>query len=128
MSWEVWGMKSARSYFDAGVFLKTVRRFWPVWGLYGFVWLLALPLSLIGQFNRYGLNLSADVLQTVELTACWLCPVAACAAAMAGFSHLYNERAANFYASLPVRREGCSSPARRRGCSRSWRSTRQSRS
>lgn len=99
-------MKSARSYFDAGVFLKTVRRFWPVWGLYGFAWLIALPLSLIGQFNRYGLNLSADVLQTVELTACWLCPVAACAAAMAGFSHLYNERAANFYASLPVRREG----------------------
>ena len=99
-------MRSAKSFFDAGVFWKTVRRFWPVWGIYGFIWFLALPLWLIGRFDRYGINIVNDILGTVELTAHFLCPVAACAAAMAAFSHLYNERSANFYAALPVRREG----------------------
>ena len=112
-------MRSAKSFFDAGVFWKTVRRFWPVWGIYGFIWFLALPLWLIGRFDRYGINIVNDILGTVELSALFLCPVAACAAAMAAFSHLYNERSANSTPRCRCGARGCSSPARRLGCCRS---------
>ena len=97
-------MRSATSCFNWGVFRKTVLRFWPIWAIYAFVWLMALPVSLISELDALGLDLNYQVLRTVPATAHWLCPIAACAAAMAAFSHLYSERASNFYAALPVRR------------------------
>ena len=99
-------MKSARSFFSKAVFLKALLRFWPIWAAYAFIWMLALPVQLMGGLDRPNLNAAWEVLSTVELTALWLCPIAACAAALAVFSHLYSERAANFAASLPVTREG----------------------
>ena len=104
MSWEVRDMRSATSCFNRGVFRKTVLRFWPIWAIYAFVWLMALPVSIIGQLDARGLDLDYWALRTVGETAHWICPIAACAAAMAAFSHLYSERTANFYAALPVRR------------------------
>ena len=39
-------MKSATSFFNRGVFVKSVLRFWPIWAIYAFVQLLVLPLRL----------------------------------------------------------------------------------
>ena len=99
-------MRSGKSCFDSGVFRKSVKRFWPVWALYAFVWFIALPLGILNnshQLPEPG-SVSYYAVDAVNTTGIWLCPLAACAAAMAVFSHLYNERSANFYAALPVRR------------------------
>lgn len=99
-------MRSGKSCFDSGVFRKSVKRFWPVWALYAFVWFIALPLGILNnshQLPEPG-SVSYYAVDAVTTTGIWLCPLAACAAAMAVFSHLYNERSANFYAALPVRR------------------------
>ena len=98
-------MKCATSFFDRGVFIKSVLRFWPIWAIYAFVWMLVLPASLIDVLARAPSDAARIVLQSVEITAAWLCPLAACGAAMAVFSHMYSERSAGFFAALPVRRE-----------------------
>ena len=98
-------MKCATSFFDRGVFIKSVLRFWPIWAIYAFVWMLVLPARLIDVLARAPSDAARIVLQSVEITAAWLCPLAACGAAMAVFSHMYSERSAGFFAALPVRRE-----------------------
>ena len=106
MSWEVRAVKSATSFFDVGVFRKTVLRFWPIWAGYTFIWILLLPVSLLGLADAHSaVNVTSEVSNTIDTVAYWLCPLASCGAAMAAFSHLYSDRAANFFASLPVRRE-----------------------
>lgn len=100
-------MKSATSLFDFGVFHKTVLRFWPIWAGYTFVWLLLLPVSMLGYADSPSrINVMSEILGAVDSVSAWLCMIGACGAAMAAFSHLYSDRAANFFASLPVRREG----------------------
>ncbi len=97
-------MKSATSCFNRGMFLKSVLRFWPIWAIYTFVQLLALPLNLISPLSAGAHDaLSRNVLDTIYLAE-FVCPLAACASAMAVFSHLYSERSAGFFAALPVRR------------------------
>ena len=39
-------MRSGTSYFNPTLYRKTMLRFWPLWALYGLLWLFALPLSL----------------------------------------------------------------------------------
>ena len=98
-------MKSARSHFNLGIFVKSVLRFWPIWSIYAFVWMLALPLNLISKLSDNGTgSTNIYVLDTIYM-ADFLCPLTACAAALAVFSHMYYERSANFFAALPVRRE-----------------------
>ena len=65
-------MRSATSCFNWGVFRKTVLRFWPIWAIYTFVWLMALPVSLIGELDAPGLDLSYQVFRSVPATAHWL--------------------------------------------------------
>ena len=98
-------MKSARSHFNWGVFVKSVLRFWPIWSIYAFVWMLALPLNLISTLSDNGTgSTNLYVLDTIYMAE-FLCPLAACASALAVFSHMYYERSADFFAALPVRRE-----------------------
>ena len=73
-------MKCATSFFDRGVFIKSVLRFWPIWAIYAFVWMLVLPASLIDVLARAPSDAARIVLQSVEITAAWLCPLAACGA------------------------------------------------
>lgn len=44
MSWEVQTMKSKISFFNAGLFRSTLRRFWPLWTIHFAGWLLFLPV------------------------------------------------------------------------------------
>ena len=40
-------MQSVKSYFNPTLFRKNLTRFWPIWGVYLFIWLLVLPLYLL---------------------------------------------------------------------------------
>ena len=50
MRWEVRTMASGTSCFNSALYRKTLGRFWPLWTLWGVLWLLLLPLS---QLSRY---------------------------------------------------------------------------
>ena len=41
-------MRSRTSLFNPALFRKTVLRFWPVWLIYAFIWIMALPLGIGG--------------------------------------------------------------------------------
>ena len=92
----------------AAVFRKTVSRFWPLWAAYLAILLLTLPMGLYNdlQFEMH-IKLSDvrhyvyDVTHASFAFPFFMAPLSA----MCVFSHLYNDRHAGAYASLPVRRE-----------------------
>ena len=110
-------MRSGTSCFDGTVFKKTICRFWPLWGAYFAVWLIALPLSglMLLRMDSYGLNgygsymeefALGSVPQSATHFGLVLAVVFGAMAAMAALSHLYSARSANLFGSLPIRREG----------------------
>ena len=110
-------MRSKTSYFNMTLYRKNMARFWPIWALYGVIWLFAMPVNILLQSGRYRgepvalreavawfadrtvLELAGDV--AVQLTFCFGILVA-----MAVFSYLYQARSTSMIHALPVRREG----------------------
>lgn len=107
MSWEVQTMKSKISFFNAGLFRSTLRRFWPLWTIHFAGWLLFLPVLTL--MNNLGPNKSTKFIFTICESAVFASPIIAfimaILAAMAVFSFMYNSRSTGLIASLPVRRE-----------------------
>ena len=118
MSWEVRTMRSATSYFNSTLYHKTLARFWPLWGLYGLIWLFLIPLRFINQYFsniRWGGSLaeaqqwlldSALDLPSLLSSGVWLSLFFGVLCAMACFSYLFNSRSACMMHALPLRREG----------------------
>ena len=110
-------MRSRTSLFNPALFRKTVLRFWPVWLIYAFIWIMALPLGIGGEIAR-SMRLDGPAAGAVyavvgaPLRAASsaytpiLCLAASCVSAAAVFSHLYFQRSASAYGALPIRREG----------------------
>lgn len=100
-------MKSKISFFNAGLFKSTLRRFWPLWIIHFAGWLLFLPVLTL--MNNFGPNRSTDFIFTISESAVFASPIIAfimaILAAMAVFSFMYNSRSTGLIASLPVRRE-----------------------
>ena len=63
MSWEVQTMKSKISFFNAGLFRSTLRRFWPLWTIHFAGWLLFLPVLTL--MNNLGPNKSTKFIFTI---------------------------------------------------------------
>lgn len=107
MSWEVQTMKSKISFFNAGLFRSTLRRFWPLWTIHFAGWLLFLPVLTL--MNNLGPNKSTKFIFTICESAVFASPIIAfimaILAAMAVFSFMYSSRSTGLIASLPVRRE-----------------------
>lgn len=107
MSWEVQTMKSKISFFNAGLFRSTLRRFWPLWTIHFAGWLLFLPVLTL--MNNFGPNRSTDFIFAICESAVFASPIIAfimaILAAMAVFSFMYSSRSIGLIASLPVRRE-----------------------
>lgn len=87
---------------------KTISRFWPLWAGYLAVLLLALPMGLYNDLQFDDFVTKADIQQYVygivqagAVFAFIMAPLTA----MCVFGHLYNDRSAGAYASLPVTRE-----------------------
>lgn len=116
MKWEVRTMRSGTLFFNGTVFKKTICRFWPLWGAYFALWLIALPLNGLMMlrmdsynFNDYGYMEEfafGNVPQVAVHYGLVLAVIFGALCAMAVFSHLYNARSANLFGSLPIRREG----------------------
>ena len=100
-------MKSKISFFNAGLFKSTLRRFWPLWIIHFVGWLLFMPILTL--MNNFGPNKSTDFLFVISESAVFAAPIVAfimaILAAMAVFSFMYNSRSTGLIASLPVRRE-----------------------
>lgn len=100
-------MKSKISFFNAGLFRSTLRRFWPLWTIHFAGWLLFLPVLTL--MNNLGPNKSTKFIFTICESAVFASSVVAfimaILAAMAVFSFMYSSRSTGLIASLPVRRE-----------------------
>ena len=115
MNWEVRTMRSGTSFFNGTLYRKAFFRFWPIWALYGTMWLLILPLRFLAEAMRgsvrsdltdteYLLQMAKDIPDMLSfgvLTAL----VAGVVCAMAVFSYLYSSRSACMMHALPARRE-----------------------
>lgn len=100
-------MKSKISFFNAGLFKSTLRRFWPLWTIHFAGWLLFLPVLTL--MNNLGPNKSTDFIFAICESAVFASSIVAfimaILAAMAVFSFMYSSRSTGLIASLPVRRE-----------------------
>ena len=43
-------MRSVTSCFNSTLYRKTMARFWPLWALYGVLWLFLVPLLLLNEY------------------------------------------------------------------------------
>lgn len=116
MNWEVWTMRSVTSCFNPTLFRKNLSRFWPLWAVYGAIWLVAMPLVQFvklfgwqGEYYRESFEKLADMSVREVLwhseTALWLALVFGLLFAMALFSYLMNARSVGMMHSFPIRRE-----------------------
>ena len=106
-------MRSGTSYFNKTLFAKHFARFWPIWGLYGLIWTVCLPLGILAGSRSGWMAADARVLPLNYLdTTGWfsaatlLAAVFGLLAAMAVFSYLYSARSVSLFHALPLRREG----------------------
>lgn len=113
MSWEVRTMQFGTSYFNKTLFAKHFARFWPIWGLYGLIWTVCLPLGILAGSRSGWMAADARVLPLNYLdttgwfsAATFLAVVFGLLAAMAVFSYLYSARSVSLFHALPLRREG----------------------
>ena len=108
-------MAFGTSCFNYALYRKTLARFWPLWTLWGVLWLLLLPLNQLSRYFDWAAGGEtatgglvrdfADIpgLLTTGVPAAALVGVLA---AMAAFSYLYSARSACMMHALPLRREG----------------------
>ena len=100
-------MKSKISFFNAGLFKSTLRRFWPLWFVHFGGWFLLMPMLTL--FNGIGQNRTSDFVLDITRQAVFASPIVSCLmaiiSAMAVFSFMYNSRSTGLIASLPLRRE-----------------------
>ena len=115
MSWEVRTMRSGTSFFNGTLYRKAFFRFWPIWALYGTMWLLILPLRFLAEAMRgsvrsdltdteYLLQMAKDIPDMLSFGV-FTALVAGVVCAMAVFSYLYSSRSACMMHALPARRE-----------------------
>lgn len=110
-------MRSVTSCFNSTLYRKTMGRFWPLWTLYGLIWLFVQPLNLLNQYfdnlrwgtgaadpQSYLLSMATDVPLTLAAGAVLSC-VFGILCAMAVYGYLYNNRSAAMMHALPMRRE-----------------------
>lgn len=115
MNWEVRTMRSGTSCFNT-VYRKNLTRFWPLWAIYGMVWLFIMPLNLLQRWMS-GLRWMEGPEMLRQSMAEWamqvpqnlipgLCLAAAFGVfcAMAVFGYLYTTRSVCMMQALPMNR------------------------
>ena len=115
MNWEVRTMRSGTSCFNT-VYRKNLTRFWPLWAIYGMVWLFIMPLNLLQRWMS-GLrwmegpemlrqSMVEWAMQVPQNLIPGLCLAAAFGVfcAMAVFGYLYTTRSVCMMQALPMNR------------------------
>ena len=107
-------------WIHPGLLRKNMTRFWPIWVLYGAIWLLALPVTLLtaytdphqtytildGELSAAAYFARCVIPQLATALPQWLGLFFGLAAAMAVFSYLFQSRSCDLIHALPMRREG----------------------
>lgn len=115
-------MKSKTSFFSRALFFNTLRRFWPLFAAYLFIWILIFPVQLNSNLAMHVRDLSAlntaelardifstaseNILQSAVLTGPLMTAAFAVLFAMASFSCFYNGKSVSAVCALPIKREG----------------------
>ncbi|MCI2106611.1 MAG: ABC transporter permease [Intestinimonas sp.] len=107
-------MRSGISCFNKTLYWKNMARYWPIWSLYGVIWLFLLPLNLLLDQSDSYMEASSipeyfarvTVPRLTAEASIGIMTVFGLLAAMAVFSYLYQSRSAAFYHALPIRRSG----------------------
>ena len=101
-------MRSKTFCFNGSLLRSGIKRFWPLWAGYLFLWILIMPLPLMQNF-RYGdvspLEVRAWILNLARIGGEIIGAIFSVFSAMAVWSFLYSSRSASGMACLPVRRE-----------------------
>ena len=98
-------MKLRISCCNRTILKKDLLRGAPLWGIYLLIWLAILPLNIFSSDWLTGENARELVLEAAVINSTVIAFGYGLAAACILFSWLYKARNANFFASLPVRRE-----------------------
>ena len=117
MKWEVRTMACGTSCFNGTLYRKSLARFWPLWGLWGLIWMFLGPLRMLNNYfeilrwngslgeARQSIYQDAQRLGELLNPGVWLACVFGVLAAMAVFGYLYSTRSACMMHALPLRRE-----------------------
>lgn len=104
----------AGSFFNKTMFMKNVTLYWPLWGLYTLILVIAQPIVL--WLNSYydgfmtapptGTERLRELIDRLYMEPyIWTIMIAAILFGMALFSYMYNSKSANMIHSLPVDRK-----------------------
>ncbi len=102
-------MRSKIFCFNGSLLRSSIKRFWPLWAGYLFLWILIMPLPLMQTLRYAGipeLEFREWVLNLARIGGTIMGAIFAVFSAMAVWSFLYSSRSASGMACLPVRREG----------------------
>ena len=103
-------MQSTNSFFNKTLYRKQMIRFWPLWGAYGLIMTMVMPLYYLVNLGRdmdFAKEFAVDfVLGMGTFAAPWISAFAGILGAMAVWSYLYNSRSVGMLHALPMKREG----------------------
>lgn len=109
-------MLSVNSYFNRTLFLKNIKRFWPLWFAMTLFWFTTYPSNVFLQTEHWyaayvGLDVATywgqiHLIDIIENYTPFVSAFVGLIAAMAVFSYLFNNKATNTLHGLPIRREG----------------------
>lgn len=98
-------MQSKTSFFKT-VFIKNITRFWPLWALMSFIWVLAPLTILMAEDYMTEASGATYLYEGVTHVLPIFLLIYSCAVAMAVWSYMYSAKSVNLMHSLPATREG----------------------
>ena len=104
---------SSSDRFSKALFIKNIKRLWPIWGSYSFIlfWLLyaltfiELKFTFFSDYDKISLR-TLDFIYTEETEIClWIAIFFSVLMALGNFSYLGTEKSCYFIHALPLKRE-----------------------
>lgn len=107
MSWEVWTMRSKRSFFDVRIFKNTLSRFWLAGMAYAAVWVFLFFRDVPRESWRYGMpeEKAVHLIRLCLNSGSYACMFASVGIAALVYYWLFSTRSAAFFTALPLRRD-----------------------
>ncbi len=101
-------MRSETSFFNKTIFIKNIKRFWPVWTLYTIAFTIGMPVALASRTLRSNPHFSVSqyILGNALYMGGVMSFIFGVVSALAVFSYLFTARSVGAHHTLPVRREG----------------------
>lgn len=101
-------MRSVTSFFNKAIFIKNMKRFWPIWTLYLIAYTIGLPVAIASAAQRPVTLISVPqyILNNALYMGTIMSFIFGIISALAVFSYLFTARSVGAYHTFPIRREG----------------------